>query len=184
MNYLNQMNRLAPRTQNAQSPDRIRALLFMLVAVVGLTLARPLAAQSSQRGQPKTPFGLSDLGKLRWIEGNWEATSPGEPSYYERYRFVNDSTIEITYFSDPTFSRETGNGRVYLSVGRIYHTFGSGRWGATHVDTSGVYFIPQANARNTFVWTVKSPDVWTATLRTGVSGREKVTVYELRRIKG
>ncbi|MGH9884249.1 MAG: hypothetical protein ACREBE_01885, partial [bacterium] len=109
-----------------------------------------LAAQTSQRGQPTTPFGTGDFAKLRWIEGSWTGTAPGRSSVFERYRFINDSTIQITYFGDSAFTREAGSGRVYLTVGRIYHTFGPGRWGATRLDESGVYFIPQMNARNTF----------------------------------
>jgi len=108
--------------------------------------ASDAAAQASQRGQPKTPFGAGDLGKLRWMEGTWKATAPSD-THYERYKFANDSTIEITYFSDSTLSRESGTGRVYLSVGRIYHTFGPGRWGATTVDLAapGIYDLTLLN---------------------------------------
>lgn len=163
----------------------IRALLFSLLVLVGVTaLSAPAGAQSSQRGQPTTPFGLSDFGKLRWLEGSWVGAAPGEPGFFERYRFVNDSTVEITYYGDSTFARETGTGRLYLTVGRIYHTFGPSRWGASNIDASGIYFIPQVNARNTFAWTVQSADAWTSTLRTGASGRERVTVYQMRRAAG
>jgi len=139
-------------------------------------------AQTSQRGQPKTPFSLNDLSKLRWLEGTWKATAPNEQTYYERLKFANDSTIEISYYSDSTFARETGTGRVYLSVGRIYHTFGPGRWGATSVDSAGVYLIPQENAHNTFAWSRQSADAWTATTRSGYSGHERVTVYQMQRV--
>src|SRR5262245_8606772 len=114
-----------------------RGLLAAAIAAASLVSAANAGAQVSQRGQPKTPFAVGDLGKLRWLEGTWKASAPGEPTHYERYKFANDSTIEITYFSDSTLSRESGTGRVYLSVGRIYHTFGPGRWGATTVDESG-----------------------------------------------
>jgi len=162
---------------------------FIRVVMLGAAMmaaALPIssaAAQRSQRGQPKTPFGATDFARFRSIEGTWKATAPGEKTYYERYHFVNDSTIEITYYSDSTFSKETGNGRVYLSVGRVYHTFGPGRWGATSVDSTGAYFVPQVNAQNTFAWSFQSPNSWTATMRTGFSGRERVTVYTLDRVK-
>jgi hypothetical protein len=158
----------------------------MIVGAVVMAAATPVSlagAQVSQRGQPKTPFGPKDFGKLRWMQGTWRATAPGEKTYYERYRFTNDSTIEISYYSDSSFSKETGNGRVYLSVGRVYHTFGPGRWGATSVDSSGIYFVPQVNAQNSFAWSFQSPDSWTATMRSGFSGRERVTVYQLERVK-
>ena len=163
----------------------IRSLPFAgMLALWTLDPHRAEAQSDSpiQRGQPKTPFATADFAKLRWLEGTWRGTSPGQSTTYERYRFVNDSTIEITYFADSTLGREAGSGRVYLTVGRIYHTFGPGRWGATRVDESGVYFIPQTNARNTFAWTHTSHDAWTSTLRTGASGREIVTVYEMRRV--
>jgi hypothetical protein len=156
-----------------------------LVAAVGAAAipASSVLAQSSQRGQPKTPFATKDFGHLRWIEGTWKATAPGEKTYFERFHFATDSTIDITYYSDSTFSKETGNGRVYLSVGRVYHTFGPGRWGATSIDSAGVYFVPQVNAQNSFAWSFQSPNSWTSTMRSGFSGRERVTVYTMDRVK-
>lgn len=163
----------------------IRSLLLCSFVAGSLATPRAARAQSgSQRGQPKTPFAVSDLAKLRWIDGTWEATAPGETTLFERYRFANDSTIEITYFGDSTLSRATGTGRVYLTMGRIYHTFGPGRWGATHVDSSGIYFIPQVSAHNSFAWSYQSPDAWTSTMRTGLSGHTDVIVYQMRRLKG
>ena len=159
----------------------VRALFVALLSAAALPAV--MHAQTSQRGQPTTPFAAADLAKLKWLEGAWLGTSPGEESIYERYHFANDSTIEITYFGDSGLARQTGSGRVYLSVGRVYHTFGPGRWGATHVDNDGVYFVPQVNARNTFAWSRQSPDEWTATLRSGVSGHDRVTVYQMKRVQ-
>jgi len=159
-----------------------RAFFAAAIAAASMVHAAEAGAQASQRGQPKTPFATTDFEKLRWMEGTWKATAPSEPTHYERYKFANDSTIEITYYSDSTLSRESGTGRVYLSVGRIYHTFGPGRWGATTVDADGVFFIPQVNANNTFAWAHTSPDTWTATQKSGYSGRERVMVYQLQRV--
>ena len=152
------------------------------VLAISLVHASAAGAQVSQRGQPKTAFAVGDLAKLRWLEGTWKATAPNEATHYERYKFTNDSTIDITYSTDSTFARESGTGRVYLSVGRVYHTLGPGRWGATTIDSSGVYFIPQVNANNTFSWSPSSADSWTATQKSGYSGHERVTVFQLHRI--
>jgi len=159
-----------------------RAFAVAAFATMPLAVPGAVSAQASQHGQPTTHFGVSDLSKLRWMEGTWKATAPNERTYYQRYKFANDSTIEITYYGDSTFTREVGSGRVYLSVGRIYHTFGPGRWGAMTVDTGGVYFVPQVNAHNTFAWSHQSPDAWTATQRTGYSGHERVIVYQMQRV--
>jgi len=163
-----------------------RALLSLFAFGAAVAAPRLASAQqsSSQRGQPKTPFAAADLARLKWLEGSWAATSPDESPFYARYHVANDSTIEITYYRDSSFTQPSGSGRVYLTVGRIYHTFGSGRWGATNVDSTGAYFIPQVNAHNTFAWTYQSPNEWTLTQRSGVSGHERVTVYHLERVKG
>jgi len=79
-------------------------------------------------------------------------------------------------------SRQSGSGRVYLSVGRVYYTYGPGRWGASHVADDGIFLVPQVNARNTFGWKQVSPDSWTSTMRSGVSGHDRVIVYQMRRI--
>lgn len=154
-----------------------RAVLFGSLLVCALA-----PAARAQRGQPRTAFSTADFARLKWLEGTWKGTAPNEAPFFERYRFANDSTIEITYFADSALTRTTGTGRVYLSVGRIFHTFGPGRWAATHVDDGGAYFVPQTNAHNTFAWSVQSPDAWTATVRMGLSGHDRVTVYEMRRI--
>jgi hypothetical protein len=159
-----------------------RALQYCLIGAAIVGAPRAVHAQS-QRGQPKTPFSAADFGKLRWLDGTWEASSPGEPTRYERFHFTNDSTVEISYYRDSTFSQPSATGRLYLSVGRVYHSFGPNRWGATHVDTDGVFFVPQLNAHNTFAWDYKSPDAWTATTRSGLSGRERVTVWNMKRVK-
>ena len=155
---------------------------------IGLTISAVLlprqdaAAQASSRGQPRTAFAVSDLAKLRWLEGSWAGTAPDARDIYERVHFVNDSTAEITYFTDSAFEHETGRGRLYLSVGRIYHTMGPGRWGATNVDGHGVYFVPQDNTQSSVMWSRQSNDEWTATIRAGFIGRDRETVYHMRRV--
>ncbi|MEP6491057.1 MAG: hypothetical protein ABJF01_00175 [bacterium] len=157
-------------------------VLCSLALSLSLVPPRAAHAQASQRGQPTTAFAVTDLAKLRWMEGTWRGAASGEPAFYERYRFTSDSTLDITYFGDSTLARETGTGRVFLSVGRIFHTTGAGRWGASHVNDRGAYFVPQVNAHTTIAWRKVSADAWTATLRGGLSGRERVTVFDMQRV--
>jgi hypothetical protein len=162
----------------------IRTLLLTVLTATALQAlaAGPAVAQMpSRHGQPKTPFSTIDFAKIRWLEGPWTGVSPGEAPIYQRFHFVNDSTAEIAYFRDAGFQQQMSQGRLYLSVGRVYHTFGASRWAASRVDTNGVYFVPQEVARNTYAWMNESPDSWKSTLRTGVGGQERVTVYEMKR---
>jgi len=164
---------------------RFSARALAIAAIAGATLFSGRAgaqAQISRRAEPKTPFSVSDLAKLKWLEGSWAGTSVGERPMYARYHFANDSTIDITYYGDSTFTRQSGGGRVYLSVGRVYYTFGPGRWGASHIADDGIFLVPQVSAQNTFGWKQESPDSWTSTMRSGVSGHDRVIVYQMRRI--
>jgi len=158
------------------------AFAGLMLAAVQPSTARAQGLGRSEFGQPRAPVAVADFAKLRWLEGSWEATAPGERTFYERCHFTSDSSIDVTYYSDPALSHETGSGRVYLTVGRVYHTFGPNRWGATHVGPDGVFFIPQVNAQNTFEWVFKSPDAWTSTMRLAVAGHQRVTVYQMQRI--
>jgi hypothetical protein len=159
----------------------VRAALVAAATVSFVSEARAQQTRS-ERGQPTTPISVTDFSKLRWLSGDWLGSAPGERPLYARYRFSDDSTIAITYFRDSTFSTASADARVYLTVGRVYHTFGPSRWGATRVDTSGVFFIPQVMAHNTFAWRHESPNEWTSTRRSSYSGHEEVTVYHMRRV--
>lgn len=159
-----------------------RALVTFFVIAAAAAPLRSLSAQlPSRHGQPKTPFGTADFAKLHWLEGDWVGSAPDEAPLYARYKFTNDSTIDVAYYRDPSFSQPSGSARVYLSVGRVYHTFGPNRWGASHVGADGLYFVPQAAIRSYLEWSPVSADEWTATQRSGVGGHETITVYRFRR---
>lgn len=153
------------------------------LVAVALPAVVSASAEAQSRGQPVV-FALADLSTLRFLEGTWVGEAPGQPMIYERYRFINDSTIEITYFGDSALSRETGTGRIYFAAGRIFHAFGSRRWGATRLDKEGAFFAPDGNARSTFLWAFNGGrNSWTSTLRSGAGGRETVTVFSMRRLR-
>ena len=160
------------------STTLIRISLAAWAVFVPLSRA---TAQKSPRGQPTTPFAVADFGKLRWLAGSWAGTSDDARDFYEKCHIVDDTTIDITYYADSTLAHPTGTGRLYLSVGRIFHTMGPGRWGATHVGGDGVYFVPQVNSQTSLAWSRISNNEWTATLRSGFVGRDRVIVYHMRR---
>jgi len=99
-------------------------LRTLLCSLAALAVAVPAHAQGS-RARPRSAYGTPDLAKLKWLEGSWAGTAADEPAVYERIRFADDSTVQITYYRDPGFSQEFGNGKLYISVGRVYHTFGA-----------------------------------------------------------
>jgi hypothetical protein len=164
---------------------RKRSSIVALVhsAIIPIALLATSHVALAQPGLPASRFGAGDLKKLHWIEGRWRGASQGQSPIYEQYRFVNDSMLEITYFADSAFTNSSGGGRVYLTVGRVYHATGPSLWGASRIDESGVFFVPQRNANNSVSWMVRGPDMWIATLRSSATGQEQVTIYEMRRVK-
>ena len=164
-----------------------RSLRYLiLTGAAALLPTLPAVARGqypSQRGQPKTPFGTADFAKLKWLQGDWAGSSTDGSPLYVRYKMTSDSTMDITYYRDSTFSQPTANSRLYLSVGRVFHSFGPNRWGASHVDTDGAVFVPQVNVRSTLQWDYVSPNEWRATQRSGVGGHEHVIVYDLKRVR-
>ena len=160
-----------------------RARLLCVIGLIAVAAPQVSAQQMSQRGQPKTAFSLSDFGKLRWLEGTWQSSAPGEQTIYEKFHFVDDSTVDITYYRDAALTQQTSSAKLYMSVGRVYHQFGPNRWGATHVDSDGLFLVPQTGARNTFAWDFKNNDSWTMTSRSGLSGHDRETVWTLTRVK-
>ncbi|MGH7616427.1 MAG: hypothetical protein ACREPM_04295 [Gemmatimonadaceae bacterium] len=157
--------------------------MLIVAGVVASALAPEAGGQASNRGQPTTAFAAGDFAKLRWLEGSWIGTSPDGRDIFERWHVATDSTIDVTYYSDSAFAHEAATGRIYLSVGRIFQTMGPGRWGATHVDDNGVYFVAQVNASNSFGWRRRSNDEWTSTERSGFAGQQRVVVYTMRRAR-
>jgi hypothetical protein len=160
-----------------------RSIRSLITAAAFAAAALPgVARAQGSRAQPRTAYGTPDLAKVKWLQGSWVGTADGESAIYQRFKFVDDSTVEINYYRDSAFGEPSGNGRLYVSVGRIYHSFGSNRWVATRVGDDGLYLVPQSTTRANFAWTYVSPDAWTFTMRTGVGGREHVTVYSMKRV--
>ena len=128
-------------------------------------------------------FEPADLSRLKWVVGAWRISSPGQADAYEVVRFVNDSTITLTYYADAELQRATGDARIYLSAGRIFEVSGPARWSSTLIDGHGARFRPEENALDEYVWMDQSPDQWTETRRSGAMGIPRMVVSTMTRLK-
>lgn len=130
-------------------------------------------------------FSAAEFQNLRWIEGDWRGTENGQNPFYERYRFAGDNRIEMQSFKDAALTQAGDEKSVtVLKDGAIFHQAGRGVWTAGRLSKTEISFVPKENVRNTFVWKMESPDVWTAQINfTDRDGQPKQTVYRLERIK-
>lgn len=114
-------------------------------------------------------YTLADFQALRYIEGDWRGSGYEGGPFYESYRFVDDSTIDMTAWTDSTMTVARERSQYLLRDGSI-RTSKGGR--LQTVDDSGHHFRAES-----YGWTFSpvSPDRWTA--RVGPT-----TVYTMDRI--
>ncbi len=151
------------------------------VSALVLTLTWGAVLPTSQLGKPRNDYKASDFGKLRWIEGTWQGSGGGYDAFYERYRFLNDSTMEKMSFTDATFRMASERATIALRDGRIYDESGKTRYEAAKVTSGVAQFVPVRGASNSFQFTRMSRERWTATIYPAGGGKKK-TVYEMKRI--
>jgi len=162
---------------------RLITAIFVCVAVI---VANSCKTQKGVEGSivMGKEFSQSDFQKLRWLEGTWRGSDGGKGAFYEGYRFINDTTIEIEFFTDSTLSKINGKGMVRFSDKSIISGAGSTFWAATSVDDRSIHFAPKQNVSNYFSWEKESNDVWLARLKNVDSqGRQNETVYRMERYK-
>ena len=150
----------------------LRTAAFPAVLAAAIVLPVPYPGQN-----PRTNVKLSDFRKLHWIAGDWIGTGGDYPAFYERYTFVNDSTIEQQSFSDATMRTVTDRATITLRKGRVVHASGSSRYDAVALDATGISFMPAKTGGNSFVFKRASKGRWLATLRASTGKR---TIYEMR----
>src|SRR5215470_15787903 len=88
-------------------------LLNSVVVIVLLASPAPLNYLSSSAQtpapapspSPQAKFSVSDLEKLRWIEGTWRGTGDVEAPFFERYKFENPSTLAVDSFTDASLTK-------------------------------------------------------------------------------
>jgi hypothetical protein len=149
------------------------------LALLSLLALAPRAgvAQSSpppQAAKAPQPARLTtrQLAQLRWIVGDWRGSGTNgtvQSPFYERYRFVDDSTLLVESFADSTFGLVTETARWELRGGRLANAGTGAQWVAVRLDSRGADFAPVARARNTFRWARAQgagarPAEWRATI--------------------
>lgn len=132
-------------------------------------------------------MSLTGFQRLRWLEGTWRGSGVDAAPFWERYAFVNDSTIRLESFGDSALTGEPEVGTIRWRDGRVTTGSGGALWVVTAFDETTLRFDPVAGARNWFVWSrdAHDDDAWTAVLSWPASGtvpaRERI--YTLRRIR-
>jgi hypothetical protein len=123
----------------------------------------PVAARrtNSEPGHIDT----DDFRRLNWVLGSWQGTTPEGTVYFESYRVLNDSAIQMYLHANSASGPQVDSARIYLSDGRIYTDSRAGRWVASGVADSGILFLPLpagrfAPATRRIRWTLTDSLAW------------------------
>jgi hypothetical protein len=98
----------------------------------------------------------ADFQALRYLEGDWRGSGSADGPFFETYRFVDDSTLEMTGWTDSTMTAAGERSRYLLRDGVIGTDDGAR---LARVDDEGHHF-----QRGSSAWTFRQvgPDRWTA----------------------
>lgn len=136
-----------------------------------------VAGCKAERAQPAR-LSASDFATLRWLEGDWRGRIPAGGFFYERYHFVDDSTIAMHGYEDSTFTRPNDSATIVFRNGVVTDIGAKARWSASRLDSTGIDFAPVEGATNHFTWTRQTGDRWTAAIK---PAKGNGIVYQMER---
>ena len=87
-----------------------------LISAFLLVLPGETFAQTTGSAPTPGKFTAVQFRALRFLEGTWKGSGYAPGPFYETYRFVNDSTFEMTAWADSTLSRKNES-TVYVFRG-------------------------------------------------------------------
>lgn len=136
-----------------------------------------VAGCKAERAQPSR-MTTADFANLRWLEGDWRGQIASGGYFYERYHFVDDSTIAMHGYEDSTFTRPNDSATIVFRDGVVSDIGPKAKWSASRLDSTGIDFAPVQGATNHFTWTRQSGDKWTAAIK---PANGKVITYQMER---
>jgi hypothetical protein len=141
-----------------------------------------LAIPACSAGQsPGAKVTRDEFRQLQWLAGQWRGSGGNYPSFFEEYRFLDDSTIQMRSFSDSMLRTATDSSRIEWRGGMIRS--GSDGPVVTEFTTTSLRFMPPGAAAGGYTFTRVSDNEWTATLHPAAAGGT-ATVYVMKRIGG
>ena len=160
----------------------------MITRSLVLTLTLLAACKPPDRPAPAdTPapatVSLEQFQGLRWLEGTWRGAEAAGAPFFERYQFLDDSTLRRYSFTDSTLAQISDSGRTSLRGSRVIGGDAEPRWEVTSFDSVSWHFESLRDPGRAFTWSRNTADTWTATLTwPDPQGNAQERVYTLVRL--
>ena len=157
---------------------------IVLLAVLTLGCSSGDRGQEAEADSGPVPVAvtLDEFRQLQWLAGTWLGSGGAYPAFYEEYRVVDDSTIQMRAFADSTLTTTTDSAWIELRSGTLGKR-GSGRsYVVVAVSPDSIRFAPPGDSMGGHSFTRRSADEWTATLHPSSPGGQ-ATIYTMRRLQ-
>jgi hypothetical protein len=155
---------------NSIRPTAAAAILLVGIAAL---------ACGPKQERPST-ISLADFQQLTWLEGTWRGSGGDYAAFFEEYRFVDDSTIQMKSFADSTLRTVTDSSRIELRGGAVNSRSARSTY-AGEVTAGRIAFKRPGSSAGGHTFERVSDDHWTATLHPATAGGRE-TVYQMRKI--
>jgi hypothetical protein len=121
------------------------------------------------------------LRSLVWLEGMWRGTQSDTAPFFERYRYLDDSTIGTWTYADSLGTQVVDSGSIRLRSGIVTSGDSARGYVLTALDSSSAHFEPRGAAVNAFTWRRMSESSWSATLTwRDAAGQPIERIYVMR----
>jgi len=152
------------------------------VLLLAITVACASSEVDEEAAAASATVTLDEFRQLQWIAGSWRGSGGAYPTFFEEYRVIDDSTIQMRSFSDSTFSAATDSSMIEFRDGAVQSRGEQRTYTAIALAADSVRFAPPGAAIGGHTFTRKSADEWTATLHPW-SRDGQPTVYVMRRVQ-
>jgi hypothetical protein len=161
---------------------RFRAALTIILAACAAAETEQLPSGDVAAPAAADSVTLDEFRQVHWIAGSWRGSGGAYPSFFEEYRLVDDSTIQMRALSDSTFSVATDSSRIEWRNGRVHSRSNDRSYMVIALSADSIRFMREGESSGGHTFRRVSPDEWTATLHPSNSAAQ-ATVYVMRRIQ-
>jgi hypothetical protein len=160
---------------------------IVVLVIAGISCSSPenepdAPAITPQSTAALAAVSLNDFQQIQWIAGRWLGSGGAYPAFYEEYRVVDDSTMQMRAFPDSTFSAATDSSWIELRNGEVRKRGDNRAYVVIVLSADSVRFAQPGMTLGGHTFTRVSADEWTATLHPSSPGGQ-ATIYTMRRIQ-
>jgi hypothetical protein len=160
----------------------MRAAVVMLAASM-VACGSPDSKDESMMTDSVSPatVSLEQFRQLYWIVGSWRGSGGDYPSFFEEYRIVDDSTIQMRALSDSTLTAATDSAMIELRNGTIRKRGTDREYIVIGASAVSIRFARPGETTGGHTFTRATENEWMATLHPSSAGGRS-TVYIMRRL--